>query len=271
MAAILSLQCFTALTFTSNLPFRRQIFGISPATLMDESSTALFAKKKDAKLAALEALKSLEETLDVAKPGKDVTDLLQEEPLSKKELMELQKKQKKLQKKQATTAQQEHADSQQPAAGKKKMSKKEEMLAKALELEDSWKPEPETGAEKPLSKKEQTLMKALEMDELDNAASTNGAVSDEPKLSKKELKALKKKEEQLAAKQAEKLKKKEEKQQEMESVNGVNGHAATNGESGVRRGCSNIQKTSSTAEELTCVYFLLHGGIKQKILTTNRL
>ena len=51
-------------------------------------------------------------------------------------------------------------------------------------------------AEKPkMSKKEEMLMKALEMEELDMQRSQDAGESDQPKLSKKELKALKKKEE----------------------------------------------------------------------------
>ena len=46
-----------------------------------------------------------------------------------------------------------------------------------------------------MSKKEEMLMKALEMEELDMQRSQDAGESDQPKLSKKELKALKKKEE----------------------------------------------------------------------------
>jgi len=152
-------------------------------------SVALFAKKKkgpaaaaNAKLAALEALEALEE--------QDVLDV----PLSKKEQKELEKQKKKEEAAAAAAAAQIEA-----AASKPKMSKKEEML-----------------------------MKALEMEEMDNQRETTShQVEDsQPQLSKKELKALKKKEEKMAAKAAAKAEKKAARAAELdaeEPVNGANG------------------------------------------------
>lgn len=184
------------------------LFGASPKLMEAPSSTALFAKKKkgnNAKLAALEALEALEQ-FDAPDVGAAAVDVM-DEPLSKKEQMELKKKQKKAQKAQQK-AEKGPAAEAAAAPPAKTMSKKEAMLAKALAME-----------------------------ELDNAANANNdvSVSDEPKLSKKELKALKKKEEKMAAKKAAKEAKKAAKRAELEAANGdaapdaVNG-APTNGE-----------------------------------------
>jgi len=100
------------------------------------------------------------------------------------------------------------------------MSKKEEMELKKKQKK---------------AEKEAKLMKALAMDDLDNASNGNNDVSDQPKLSKKELKALKKKEEKMAAKMAAKEAKKAARKAEMEGADGdaapdaVDG-APTNGE-----------------------------------------
>ena len=65
------------------------------------------------------------------------------------------------------------------------------------------------------------------MEELDNDANQDDSFSDEPKLSKKELKALKKKEEKMAAKAAAKEAKKAAKKAELDAaevdpaINGV--------------------------------------------------
>lgn len=83
------------------------------------------------------------------------------------------------------------------------------------------------------------LMKALALELEDDAANQNrNEVSDDqPKLSKKELKALKKKEEKMAAKAAAKQKKKEERKAELEAANGVNGDDAAADVNGVRIFC----------------------------------
>ena len=244
LALSVSLDESTAFSFT--LPSQASFSRISTNVAEPSSSTtALFAKKKknNAKAAALEALEALEETFDAPDIAAGGAPDFMDEPLSKKEQMELKKKQKKEKKKQQAAAAAEDANGS--AAPAKKLTKKE-MLAKALEAEEAMEPpqqeaqpdpvpEPAAPAKK-LSKKEQMLMKALEMEELDNAAAQNNDVSDEPKLSKKELKALKKKEEKMAAKQAAKQKKKQEKMAELEAANGVNGDAAVdvNGINGVR-------------------------------------
>ena len=188
-------------------PARTALFGVSPPSTLQpppeptfSSSTALFAKKSkaaNAKLAALEALEALEEKED------DVAAILSAEvPLSKKEQMALQKQQQKEQKKKEQAMKAE-ADAAAAADAPKGMTKKELKLAKMLALEESE----------------------------DVADSSNDAgASDEPNLSKKELKALKKKEEKMAAKAAAKAEKKAARQTEMEAEDGeINGDAAEEG------------------------------------------
>lgn len=173
-----------------------------PTFLVPHSTTALAAKKKKTPAAAaLEALEALEESV-------------LEQPLSKKEQQELAKKQK------------QHA---QAAAGNepsKKMSKKDELLAKALEQEAAIV---EEGPPKKMSKKEEMLMKALEMEKLDEERAAEVVEESAPKLSKKELKALQKKEEKSQAKTAKKQKEEamEDDDVSVAAVNGdaVNGHA----------------------------------------------
>jgi ABC-type multidrug transport system fused ATPase/permease subunit len=141
-------------------------------------------------------------------------ELEEDEPLSKKERMELEKQKQK--------------ESKQVSP---KLSKKEEMLQNALAMEslngssdedhaknDHTKSEKEIKPdEQPkLSKKDLMLQKALELEALESAQE-NPSDSDGPTLSKKELKALKKKEEKEAAKLAEKQEKKKQKQLEMET------------------------------------------------------
>eukprot|EP00531_Pseudo-nitzschia_arenysensis_P006725 CAMPEP_0116151578 /NCGR_PEP_ID=MMETSP0329-20121206/20173_1 /TAXON_ID=697910 /ORGANISM="Pseudo-nitzschia arenysensis, Strain B593" /LENGTH=844 /DNA_ID=CAMNT_0003648203 /DNA_START=109 /DNA_END=2644 /DNA_ORIENTATION=- len=90
---------------------------------------------------------------------------------------------------------------EQKALEKKK--KKEEAAANAAVARNEQDEPAQTEAKaKPMSKKEKMLAKALELEMLDAAA------NDEPKLSKKELKALKKKEEKMAAKAKKKAEKK---------------------------------------------------------------
>lgn len=128
----------------------------------------LFAKKKKGpSAAALEALEALDA----------IDEVVMDEPMSLKDM----KKQAKQQKKAAKNDEEPpvangKAVADEPVNGKPKMSKKEEMLLKALEME---------------KKDEQNAVIA----------------DDEPKLSKKELKALKKKEEKMAAKAEKKNKK----------------------------------------------------------------
>ena len=162
---------------------------ISPAFVRSET-TALFAKKKKtpagAALDALEALDALDE----------------DEPLSKKEQMQLKKQQEKEAKAAAAAAAAAEKASAEPA-------------------------------KKPLSKKEAMLQKALAMEAADEAqAATSGGADDAPKLSKKELKALKKKEEKEAAKLEKKKQKKLQNQQE-QSEDGVDPVAASEEEAPV--------------------------------------
>jgi len=152
-----------------------------PRPLPFVSHTALFAKKKAKKSPAEAAL--------------EVLDLLDEdEPLSKKEQMKLEKERAKAEKAAAKeAAEASKAEAPKPEAPKaaeapQKMSKKDAMLARALELEAA--------------------------DEAAAAAAPED--DDEPKLSKKELKALKKKEEKMAAKLEKKKKKKADKEEAVE-------------------------------------------------------
>ena len=108
LAVALSLQVHATVAFQGSFPARTALFGVaSPFPVQQQqqqqetsfSSTALFAKKSkaaNAKLAALEALEALEETVDVAAAQ---VDIVLDEPLSKKEEMELKKKQKKARRK----------------------------------------------------------------------------------------------------------------------------------------------------------------------------
>jgi ABC-type multidrug transport system fused ATPase/permease subunit len=148
----------------------------------------------------------------------DVLDELEDdEPLSMKERMELEKQKQK--------------ESKQASPKSPKLSKKEEMLQNALAMEslngssdedhaknDHTKLEKESKPEEQpkMSKKDLMLQKALELEALESAQE-NVSDSDGPALSKKELKALKKKEEKEAAKLAEKQEKKKQKQSEMET------------------------------------------------------
>ena len=93
---------------------------------------------------------------------------------------------------------------EQKALEKKK--KKEEAAANAAAERDA-----AAGPAKPMSKKEKMLQKALELEMMDAAAAAaQPEEDDKPKLSKKELKALKKKEEKMAAKEKKKAEKKAE-------------------------------------------------------------
>jgi ABC-type dipeptide/oligopeptide/nickel transport system ATPase subunit len=78
--------------------------------------------------------------------------------------------------------------------------------------------------QKSLEKQKEMLLKALELERLDaekEAAQGPAQSDDEPKLSKKELKALQKKEEKMGAKAAAKAEKKAKKGGELEAASGV--------------------------------------------------
>lgn len=128
----------------------------------------LFAKKKKGpSAAALEALEALDA----------IDEVVMDEPMSLKDMKKQAKQQKKVAKNdEEPPVANGKAVADEPVNAKPKMSKKEEMLMKALEME---------------KKDEQNAVIA----------------DDEPKLSKKELKALKKKEEKMAAKAEKKNKK----------------------------------------------------------------
>lgn len=181
----------------------------------------LWAKKKKAPLvstATLDALDAFDDEEDTPR-------------LSKKELKALQKnKGKSVVNKDdllAAALQNEasfgddHDNSNTPQLSKKEMKK-------ALQQKQQ-QPAPQptaamNGESKPMSKKEKMLQKALELEaaaEQEQAAAASTETT--PKLSKKELKALKKKEEKLAAKLAKKQAKKD-------AANGVtNGAENVNG------------------------------------------
>ena len=238
----LSSSSTTGIPKAAPRPSRRPSLAWVPTTssASTTTTTSLYAKKKaNAKLAALEALEALEEkeaTLDL------------DQPMSKKEMKELEKKRQKEQKQQQKSA--DPAAATKPKDAKaaalaalealeeedgsdldKPLSKKEQRaLMKKGQQQEEEEPNGVNGSavngsavnggdsadspSKPMSKKEQMLMKALEMEELDNASASD-YVADEPKLSKKELKALQKKEEKMAAKEAAKAAKKAERAAEM--------------------------------------------------------
>lgn len=87
----------------------------------------------------------------------------------------------------------------------KKQAKAEKNGASEQDANDA---EPDAAPKKQLSRKEQMLMKALELEKLDADKSLAQEEVSEPQLSKKELKALRKKEEKQAAKAAAKAEKK---------------------------------------------------------------
>ena len=152
--------------------------------LNDHSRLTLFAKKKkgNAKSAALDALDVLEEQLDL------------NEPLSKKEQKQLLKQQKK------DAAKLNNVDGD---------SLTEEDPNDDIKLKTQQQNE-----SKPMSKKEKMLAKALALDSLDAEPSESSMSGNDqnPQLSKKELKALKKKEEKMAAKGKKKIQKLAEKE-----------------------------------------------------------
>jgi ABC-type multidrug transport system fused ATPase/permease subunit len=186
----------------------RGVFAFVPTTRSSRpafhATTALFAKKKGpsaAAAAALENLQTLEDELD--------------QPLSMKELKALEKKQKK-----QRPAEDDNAP---PAEAEKKKSSnaKDQILAAALDMEASLgKHKSNSSSEEEstikLSKKDQMLQKALEMEDRDNIQAAS--VDDEPKLSKKEIKALQKKEEKMAAKLAKKQARKDGSDDDPEEV-----------------------------------------------------
>jgi len=171
-----------------------------------DEHTTLFAKTKkgnaNAKLAALEALEALEEQGDL------------DAPISKKEQKKLEKQKKKeATKKNAKKAALEALDAFEAVDIDAPLSLKEQNALAKRQAKERKKEAVEQDlndaeAEKQLSKKEQMLIKALELERLDEEKAAARGDDQEPKLSKKELKALKKKEEKLAAKAAAKAKKK---------------------------------------------------------------
>lgn len=144
------------------------------------SSTVLHAAKKKVKVssAALDALEKLEQTA------------LLDEPLSMKELKELEKK-------------------------KKQESKQQQQVAREAGL-----PKQATaGDEKPLSKMEKMLLLEQQAEQYEADMVETG--DDEPKLSKKELKELKKKEEKELLRLEKKAAKKAERSEAQESESGL--------------------------------------------------
>jgi len=119
-------------------------------------------------------------------------------PMSKKELKALEKKKKK----------------EEAAAA----------AATARNAADEGAAAPTEAKSKPMSKKDKMLAKALELEMLDAQASQSEE-DDQPKLSKKELKALKKKEEKMAAKAKKKAEKKAEKLGQLAADDDINGNA----------------------------------------------
>jgi ATPase subunit of ABC transporter with duplicated ATPase domains len=156
---------------TAAAPLRPSFVLVGGRRRLDDV-VALFAKQKKKNspaAAALEQLEALEEE----------SDPLLDQPLSKKELKALAKKQQR--------------EQQQQQQQKKKIANDNG----AAEENDDAVNGGGSKHEKTLSKKEQMLQRALEMEALDEeAAHIDG---ERPKLSKKELKALKKKGEKMAA------------------------------------------------------------------------
>jgi len=151
----------------------------------EASLVALFAKKKKGN-----AKSAALDALDSLEADMDA-------PLSKKELNALEKRKKK-----------------EAAAAAAAISRN---------VEDD-EPAPTAAKAKPMSKKEKMLAKALELEMMDAVPSQTDE-DETPKLSKKELKALKKKEEKIAAKAKKKAEKKAEKFGQLAADDTINGDA----------------------------------------------
>jgi len=199
--------------------------------LPSSSRLIMFAKKKvNAKLAALEALEALESQANPLEDG-----------LSLKELQEMEKKKKKQEKVAAETVVAAAAGGGAAAGGKKNakaaalaalegledeldqpLSKKElKKQAKGAPTEPSVaakNSETEATAPSKLSAKEEKLRRMMEMEAMDSATQSAAPVDEQPALSKKELKALMKKEQNMAAKQAAKAEKKAQRTAEVEET-----------------------------------------------------
>ncbi|KAG7352934.1 ABC transporter related protein [Nitzschia inconspicua] len=200
----------------------------SSSSVKELPRVILYAKKKaNAKAAALEALEALEVQAD-----------LLDAPLSKKEMKEMEKKQKKMNAKTAALktldALEEDGVLDQPLSKKeqRELLEKQQKEEKKLQKEES--PVKVNGSvehtngedvSKPMSKKEKMLAKALELEarESDMAAAAASPDDDTPQLSKKELKALKKQEEKMAAKAADKAAKKAQRAAELDEEKEING------------------------------------------------
>jgi ABC-type dipeptide/oligopeptide/nickel transport system ATPase subunit len=176
----------------------------------DPSLVTLFAKKQkgnNAKAAALDAL----DTLDVL-----------DEPLSKKDQKELLKKQKK------EVAKAEAADAEELDGGavNKQLTKKEKMLAKALALD------------------------ALDAEQAASSSSPDGGNDvdgvDRSQLSKKELKALKKK----AEKKSQKMADKQVQSKDNDNINGDdNDESSSSSETGAETVVAEIVPQKATLED----------------------
>lgn len=191
------------------------------------SHVILFAKKKvNAKLAALEALEALESQVDPLQA-----------PLSLKEMQELEKKKKKVEKvapaadassasvggkknaKAAALAALDGLEDEhdQPLSKKEQKSILKNQLGKPDKVEVD---EPATAEPKQtkLNAKEEKLRKMMAMEEMDSARKDAAPPDEQSALSKKELKALMKKEEKMAAKEASKAEKKAQRAHELDDA-----------------------------------------------------
>ena len=189
------------------------------------SNVILFAKKKvNAKLAALEALEALESQVNPL-----------ETPLSLKELQELEKKRKKEEKATADAASAANGKKNARAAALAALDDLEDELDLPLSKKEqnSLQKKHENIEEKvdkagehvvaevsppKLSAKEEKMRKMMEMEEMDTARQLATPADEQPTLSKKELKALQKKEENMAAKEAARVEKKALRAAELEEM-----------------------------------------------------
>lgn len=192
------------------------------------SSTALFAKKKKGPAgAAAAALAALEELDAQEDAGMSKKDQLAAQKQAKKEAKKAKTADPKaaalealdldaLDEDEGLSKKEQMMAAKKAAKEAKKRAKKSEMEAKANQEEEAKKENAKMRA-----------LKALEQMERDEAAAAaaGGDDADAPKLSKKELKALKKAEEKQAAKEAAKAAKKAAKA-EVEAEAEVNGDAA---------------------------------------------
>ena len=183
-------KAVVSLDFLENL--EEEVDLDQPLSLKEQKELAKKKKKEEKAAAAAAPASSAKNTKAAALDALDDMDDM-DQPLSKKEQKALLKQQQKEQKEEEPAVVNGAAEEQPQTNGAAEPTKN-------------------------MSKKEEMLMKALEMEELDSQRGEASSEDDQPKLSKKELKALKKKEEKMAAKAEAKAAKKAERAADLEDT-----------------------------------------------------